>query len=106
MGVMRSHYEMFGMVALEAMAMGTPVIGSEVGGLAYGVRDGYNGYLTPPRNANALARRIADLLNDQPLRQHMSRHATYYARDYDWPIIAERIAAVYSEVGAVQIEMA
>ncbi|HQY90517.1 glycosyltransferase [Caldilinea sp.] len=106
MVVMPSHYESFGMVALEAMAMGTPVIASEVGGLAYVVRDGYNGYLTPPRNANALARRIADLLNDQPLRQHMSRHATYYARDYDWPIIAERIAAVYSEVGAVQIEMA
>ncbi|MCB0043432.1 MAG: glycosyltransferase, partial [Caldilinea sp.] len=55
MVVMPSHYESFGMVALEAMAMGTPVIASEVGGLAYVVRDGFNGFLVPRRNAEALA---------------------------------------------------
>jgi D-inositol-3-phosphate glycosyltransferase len=106
MVVMPSHYESFGMVALEAMAMGTPVIASEVGGLAYVVRDGYNGFLVPRRDAEALAQRIADLLNDQPLRQHMSRNATHYARDYDWSIIAERIAAVYNEVGIQQLALA
>lgn len=106
MVVMPSHYESFGMVALEAMAMGAPVIASEVGGLAYVVRDGYNGFLVPRRDAQALARRIADLLNDQPLRQQMSRNATHYARDYDWSIIAERIAAVYNEVGAQQLALA
>ena len=78
MVVMPSHYESFGMVALEAMAMGTPVIASEVGGLAYVVRDGFNGFLVPRRNAEALAARIADLLNDQPLRQQMSRNAQHY----------------------------
>jgi D-inositol-3-phosphate glycosyltransferase len=98
MVVMPSHYESFGMVALEAMAMGTPVIASEVGGLAYVVRDGYNGFLVPRRDAQALAQRIADLLNDQLLRQQLSHHATHYARDYDWSSIAERIAAVYDEV--------
>ncbi len=103
MVVMPSHYESFGMVALEAMAMGTPVIASEVGGLAYVVRDGYNGFLVPRRDAQALARRIADLLNDHLLREHLSRNATRYAHDYDWSIIAERIAAVYDEVGAPQL---
>ena len=103
MVVMPSHYESFGMVALEAMAIGTPVIASEVGGLAYVVRDGYNGFLVPRRDAQALARRIADLLNDQLLRQQLSHHATHYTRDYDWSIIAERIAAVYGEVGAQQL---
>lgn len=98
MVVMPSHYESFGMVALEAMAMGTPVIASEVGGLAYVVCDGYNGFLVPRRDAQALAHRIADLLNDRTLRERLSRNAIYYARDYDWAIIAERIAAVYDEV--------
>lgn len=106
MVVMPSHYESFGMVALEAMAMGTPVIASEVGGLAYVVRDGYNGFLVPRRNAEALALRIADLLNDQPLRQHLSRNAMHFAHDYDWATIAERIAAIYDEVGARQIALA
>jgi D-inositol-3-phosphate glycosyltransferase len=97
MVVMPSHYESFGMVALEAMAMGTPVIASEVGGLAYVVCDGYNGFLVPRRDAQALAHRIADLLNDRLLRERLSRNAVHYARDYDWAIIAERIAAVYEE---------
>jgi D-inositol-3-phosphate glycosyltransferase len=98
MVVMPSHYESFGMVALEAMAMGTPVIASEVGGLAYVVCDGYNGFLVPRRDAQALAYRIADLLNDRTLRERLSRNAIHYARDYDWSIIAERIAAIYDEV--------
>lgn len=106
MVVMPSHYESFGMVALEAMAMGTPVIASEVGGLAYVVRDGYNGFLAPRGDAQALARRIADLLNDQALRQQLSHHATHYARNYDWSIIAERIAAIYGEVGARELILA
>jgi len=106
MVVMPSHYESFGMVALEAMAMGTPVIASEVGGLAYVVRDGYNGFLVPRRDAQALTRRIADLLNDQLLRQQLSHHATHYARDYDWSSIAERIAAVYDEVSERQLVLA
>ncbi|HHY58777.1 MAG TPA: glycosyltransferase family 1 protein [Chloroflexi bacterium] len=106
MVVMPSHYESFGMVALEAMAMGAPVIASEVGGLAYLVRDGYNGFLAPRGDAQALARRIADLLNDHALRQRLSHQATHYARDYDWSIIAERIAAVYDEVGARQLALA
>jgi D-inositol-3-phosphate glycosyltransferase len=106
MVVMPSHYESFGMVALEAMAMGTPVIASEVGGLAYVVRNGYNGFLVPRRDAQALARRISDLLNDQSLRDYLSHNATRYARDYDWSIIAERIAGVYGEVGALKVALA
>jgi len=98
MVVMPSHYESFGMVALEAMAMGTPVIASEVGGLAYVVRDGFNGFLVPRRNAESLAARIADLLSDQPLRQQLSRNAYRYARDFDWSYIAQRIARIYGEV--------
>ena len=55
MVVMPSHYESFGMVALEAMAMGTPVIASEVGGLAHLVQHGVTGFHVPSRDPEALA---------------------------------------------------
>ena len=58
MVVMPSHYESFGMVALEAMAMGRPVIASEVGGLAFLVQDGLTGYHVPSRDPEALAERL------------------------------------------------
>ena len=56
MVVMPSHYESFGLVALEAMAMGTPVIASKVGGLAHLVQDGETGYLVERGNSQRLPR--------------------------------------------------
>ena len=100
MVVMPSHYESFGMVALEAMAMGTPVIASEVGGLAYVVRDGYNGFLVPRRDAEALAGRILSLLHDSALRARLSTQAQEYAHGYDWRVIAEAMLREYDEVAA------
>ena len=100
MVVMPSHYESFGMVALEAMAMGTPVIASEVGGLAYVVRDGYNGFLVPRRDAEALAGRILSLLHDSELRARLSAQAQEYAHGYDWRVIAEAMLREYDEVAA------
>lgn len=96
--VVPSHYESFGMVALESMAMGTPVIASRVGGLAHLVVDGCNGYLVPAGDALALAARILDLLTCAPCRAEMSRHARAYARGYAWPKIVARMLHVYAEV--------
>lgn len=98
MVVMPSHYESFGMVALEAMAMGTPVIASEVGGLAHVVRDGYNGYLVPRRDPVALAARILLLLNDRFRREHLSRQAIGWAQEYDWRNIVQQMLQVYGEL--------
>jgi D-inositol-3-phosphate glycosyltransferase len=100
MVVMPSHYESFGMVALEAMAMGTPVIASEVGGLAYLVKHGITGYHVPSRDPEALAARIYELLSNQDCRQQLGQQARDYARQYGWPKIANRIMAVYEEVVA------
>ena len=55
--VMPSHYELFGMVALEAMACGTPVVASQVGGLAFLVKDGVTGYVIQDGNPDLLADR-------------------------------------------------
>jgi D-inositol-3-phosphate glycosyltransferase len=95
MVIVPSHYESFGMVALESMAMGTPVIASRVGGLAHLVVDGCNGYLVPAGDAVALARRILDLLDCEGCRAQMSREAQAYARSYAWPRIVDRMLAVY-----------
>lgn len=99
MVVMPSHYESFGMVALEAMAMGTPVIASEVGGLAYLVQDGINGFHIPSRDPEALAERMYALLNDENCRKMLGRQARQYAQKYDWSIITERMVGLYEQVG-------
>ena len=93
--VMPSHYESFGMVALEAMACGTPVIASEVGGLAYLVRDGETGFTIPDQEPEALCDKISWLLNDKQLHETMSQRAVEYAQDYAWEKIARQIVEVY-----------
>lgn len=96
--VMPSHYESFGMVALEAMACGTPVIASEVGGLAYLVRDGETGFTIPTESSEVLCEKLSLLLNDRELHDSMSRRAAEYAQDYAWEKIARQIADVYEEL--------
>lgn len=96
--VMPSHYESFGMVALEAMACGTPVIASEVGGLAYLVRDGETGFTIPAEEPDTLCEKLSWLLNDAELHQKMSTQAAEYAKAYAWEKIAKQIVDVYEEL--------
>jgi D-inositol-3-phosphate glycosyltransferase len=100
--VMPSHYESFGMVALEAMACGTPVIASEVGGLAYLVKDGETGFTIPDQDPEALCEKISLLLNDHELHATMSQQAVAYAQDYAWEKIAKQIVDVYE--GLVKVK--
>ena len=97
MVVMPSHYESFGMVALEAMACGTPVVASKVGGLAFNVQDGQTGYLVPERDAPALAEKVRLLLCDEELRRRLGRQAARWARRYGWPAIAAQIVDLYED---------
>jgi D-inositol-3-phosphate glycosyltransferase len=96
--VMPSHYESFGMVALEAMACGTPVIASEVGGLAYLVRDGETGFTIPDQEPEALCEKISWLLSDRDLHATMSERAVEYAQDYAWEKVASQIVEVYQSL--------
>ncbi len=95
MVVVPSHYESFGMVALEAMACGTPVVASQVGGLAFLVQDGVTGYTIPDGDPVVLCDKLLALLGDAELRMKMGERAEQLARDYDWKKIAKRIVELY-----------
>ena len=97
--VMPSLYESFGMVALEAMACGTPVIASRVGGLTFTVRDGETGFLVPERDPTALADKLELVLSNDCLRRRLGRRAVQVAATYSWDLVADDIEAVYAELG-------
>ncbi len=96
--VMPSLYESFGMVALEAMACGTPVIASEVGGLGYLVQNEITGFTIPDSDPEELCGKLSGLLNDACLRKSMGQRASEYALDYSWVNIAAQIANVYHDL--------
>lgn len=93
--IVPSHYESFGMVALESLACGTPVVASRVGGLTYIIEDGANGFLVPHGDPVALANRISQLLDDCQLRRRMSLFSRESAAQYSWPRIADRVIDLY-----------
>jgi D-inositol-3-phosphate glycosyltransferase len=96
--VMPSHYESFGMVALEAMACGTPVIASQVGGLAYLIKDGETGFHVPDQDHEALCEKLLIILKDPHQRERMGLRAAEYAKDYAWVNIATQILEVYKSL--------
>ncbi len=95
---MPSRYESFGMVALEAMACGVPVIASRVGGLAVTIQDGATGLLVPEGDVGALAREITALLTDESRRRSLSAQASESARRFGWPCIARMVSELYVEL--------
>lgn len=96
--VVPSFYESFGMVALEAMACGVPVVASQVGGLAYLVQDGITGFTVPVDDPQALADRLTLLLQYPDLRARLGRQAAELAAEYAWDKIADRMIDVYEDV--------
>lgn len=91
-------YEPFGITPIEAMACGTPVIGSNVGGIKFSVRDGETGYLVPPRDPKTLAERIAYLYRNPKVLRLFSQQAVERANDlFSWERMAISIAAIIEE---------
>jgi D-inositol-3-phosphate glycosyltransferase len=96
--VVPSHYESFGMVALEAMASGTPVVASETGGLAFLVKDGETGFHVPTADPDALAERLMQLLSDSELATRLGEQAAEYAKEFSWSIVVDQILELYEAV--------
>jgi glycosyltransferase involved in cell wall biosynthesis len=88
--VLPSLVESFGIVLLEAMSCGLPVVASRVMGIPYLVEDGLNGFLVPPTDEEVLADRITALLSDPDLRARMGEQNRNKAAAYLMPRIADR----------------
>lgn len=94
--VLPSHYEPFGIVALEAAATGAPLVAANVGGLGEAVIDGQTGVSFPPRDVAALATAVRSVLDDPETAQTMAVAARdRLTSEFDWHTVAAETAQVY-----------
>jgi D-inositol-3-phosphate glycosyltransferase len=100
--VMPSSYESFGLVAVESLACGTPVVATRVGGLTSIVRDGDTGLLVAWRDPELFAERLRLVLEDDRLRQRLAEHARESVLGYGWQRIADQHLALYNDVRALR----
>jgi glycosyltransferase involved in cell wall biosynthesis len=92
-------YEPFGITPLEAMACGTPVIGSAVGGIRFTVVDGQTGYLVPPKDPAALADRLARVLSSPDHASELGLRAIHRVNDhFTWRQVARAVDDLYDRV--------
>jgi phosphatidylinositol alpha-mannosyltransferase len=90
-------WESFGIVLLEAMAVGKPIIASAIDGYTAVLTDGAEGLAVPPRNAEKLAEALIKLMKDEPLRRQMGARGKPKAMQYDWTLIARRVLDFYTQ---------
>jgi glycogen(starch) synthase len=94
--VFPSHYEPFGLVALEAAAAGTPLVTSNIGGLGEAVINGQTGVSCPPRDVAGLAAAVGTLLDDpDAAQQRASAARERLTSDFDWQTVAGQTVQVY-----------
>jgi len=97
--VVPSWYEPFGMVILEGMLHGVPIVASAIGGPAEILEHERTGLLFPPRNVEALACAILQFVGNPILRRDISTAAAEEAhRKWLWPHIVEKMRRVYQEM--------
>jgi phosphatidylinositol alpha-mannosyltransferase len=92
--------ESFGIILLEAMASGRPIVASDIDGYRDVVRQGKDGILVPPHNPQALADAIVSLLRDEKLRRRMGQSGLERSIEYSWPRVVDAIEDYYGEVVA------
>ena len=95
--------ESFGIVLLEAMASGKPVVASDIRGYRTVVAPGENGILVPPRRPEEIARAIAALAEDSDLAASLGARARQTALRYDWPNVVDALEAIYYRVAGVEV---
>ena len=96
--VLPSEWEAFGLVLLEAMAAGTPILASAVGGVPDVLDGGRAGRLVPYGNVTALAAALRGVLNDPTETEQRTRAASERVRGFDWSVTVDRHRALYREV--------
>jgi glycosyltransferase involved in cell wall biosynthesis len=94
--VIPSHYEPFGLVAIEAMACGTPVVASDVGGLRFTVMPEETGLLVPPQNVDGFAGAIDRILADEIWAQKLRKQASLRVQqNFSWTGVAIQLSDLY-----------
>jgi glycosyltransferase involved in cell wall biosynthesis len=83
---------------IEAMALGTVVVATSVGGVPEVVRNGANGLLTPPGLPEQMAQSVEILLNNAELAANLRKEAIESVRTYSWRRIAETYQTIYQEI--------
>ncbi|KKG86211.1 hypothetical protein DU57_02580 [Methanosarcina mazei] len=96
--ILPSIYESFGIVSLEAMACGKPVIASNTGGIPDVVEDGKTGLLFEPSNFGDLAKKIITLLGDETLREKMGEEGFKRAKLFQWDHVANSTKHLYEDL--------
>lgn len=91
-------HESQGIVLLEAMASGTPIVASNIEGYASVVTHGQEGLLVPPKNSTELAKALVFLLKDKSLRQQMGAKGRATAEQYSWERVAQKVVDYYGKV--------
>ncbi|HZP57388.1 MAG TPA: glycosyltransferase [Dehalococcoidia bacterium] len=100
--VVPSYYESFGLVAIESMACGTPVVASRVGGLTSTIADGETGYLIPWRCPEPFAERLELLLDNDELRASFGKAAREAVERFRWANVAEAVMGLYEDLLATE----
>ena len=93
-----SRYESFGLVAVEALACGTPVVASRTGGLPFIIDEERSGLLVPPNDPTALAAALRRVLLDRPLHDALASAAANSVQRFSWPTVADAILGVYDRL--------
>jgi glycosyltransferase involved in cell wall biosynthesis len=96
--VFPSLIESFGVVLVEAMAAGLPIVTTDAPGCRDLVHSGETGLVSPTNDAPQMARHILNLLDDPQLRTRLKTHASEASRQYDWPNVARRYVSTYREL--------
>jgi len=91
-------WESFGIVLIEAMAVGSPVVASDISGYARVLTHGAEGLLVPPKNVPRLAEALLSLAGDKPRRRQMGQRGIITARGYSWENVAQQILACYHKI--------
>ena len=90
--------ESFGIILVEAMSAGAPVLASDLDSFARVLDGGRVGTLFPAGDVGALAESLLELLADEPRRTAVSREAAAWVRQFDWSVVADQLLAVYETV--------
>ena len=93
-------HESLGLIILEAMAAGLPIVASRIQGFRDVLSDGVQGVLVPPKDAPAMAGALKTLLTDSAMREEMGRAGAQQARNYSWDEISGRVLGFYEEIAA------